>query len=349
MGVFVDKKNISLDLDMSLPVSIELTKGSIHLLRGEEASCIIEYSKMGDILPEINIKKDNKNHITIGKAEVLDAKFIFFFPDDIKGIETHLSSGDILIQDINGILDLQADNGDIQIKKCKGKIKAAAFSGNVKINEFTGGVDINTANGSARIIDWSDAGGSIQTNNGEVVIGVNNFKEEMSVNNLRGKICIGLADSCSCTIIARGTDVVKYIEDIYRGDHLGSPAKVDWKDGGIKIQLFSQMDKVFITTIEKLKDVSPDLEDIFKEFEKTFRESFNFEKIAENFKGFGKKMQDFGNIITENVKKAFNDIEKKSDDKKDKTVQSEKMEILNMLKEGKITAEEAERLLKALK
>jgi hypothetical protein len=170
----------------------------------------------------------------------------------------------------------------------------------------------------------------------------------LTVNNQRGRICIGLSKNSPCTIIARGTDVVKYINNPYKGDHLGSPAKEEWQGGGKKVQLFSHDGKVLITTNEQLNDVSPDLEDIFIEFEKTFRESFNFEKIAENFKDFGKKMEKLGKIFSKNIRKTFTNVNNESNNN-DKSSQSEKMEILNMLKEGKITAEEAEKLLKALK
>jgi hypothetical protein len=345
----METKKIDLDLNIEKPVKIEISRGSVFIKSDSENAFVeLEYSPFGNIKPEINLKSNEKNNIAFKNSEIVKTNTIFHLPSVIKDIEVHVLDGDILAENLNCNIDLQSDSGDIQVKKCNGILKCTGFNGGININSISGEVNLNAVNGAVKINDWDNASGNIQSENGKITIGLKKASEELIVNSKNGKISLGLSKKNPCTIIARGKDVIKYIDDLVKGDHLGSPAKFEWEGGGKQIQLFSSTNKVVVTTIENLSEISPDFESIFNEFEETIKENFNFDSLAENFKEFGKKMEKWGKEFAKNFQKTFSDIDKKNKSK-DNNNSSERMEILNMLKEGKITADEAEKLLNALK
>ncbi len=108
-------------------------------------------------------------------------------------------------------------------------------------------------------------------------------------------------------------------------------------------------------TVEKL---AAELQETFKEFVNKFKEEDYVNKFKEGFKGAGKHHfafhidTDMGDKISEKVMKTIKKVapgvfELRSDEKEQVAEQS-RLKILQMLESGKITAEDAERLLKAI-
>jgi hypothetical protein len=334
----METKKYPLDLDIAKPLSFEITRGDVFLINAEEPPYLnIEYTPYGNIHAEVSQFINDKNNIILKNSEIVKSKIILNLPKKLHEFDIHVTDGSITASNVSGNIKLQLDKGEIKIDKSEGKLFAINFSGNIKIHDFTGFLDLNANLGSIKIIDWNKAMGSIITGNGEVLLSLKKISNNIKINSNKGNISIGLSKDSACTIIARATDIMNYIDSPLKGKNEGNIANINYLDGKNKIEAFSSNCKIIVAKSEDLKNISPDMEELLNDIESSFKESFKF---------FGKMLDTFSKKLSKSFNNAFSNME----DKKDKgNSPNEKMMILNMLKEGKITAEEAEKLLNALK
>ncbi len=336
----------ALTLDFSKPFSMELSRGDVSIAAlDDKPSLTMEYTPFGSIKPEIDISPDGANSITFKNSEIVKTNVRLNVPKDSKSISVHVISGTISVTGIKGSFNLQSDGGDIKAAGCKGSMSATAFNGDIKINGHNGRLDLNANTGNIKIIGWASASGNILCANGRVLAGLNDVSDGIKINSNNGDISLGLSANTSCKITARAAEIINYLDDPLNGKKLGSIASVEHKNGMVNIEAFSSNRRVFIAKNEDLRDISPDMEEILNDLESSFRQGFD--SFAKSMDTFGKKIsRTIGGLFAENLKKpGTNNKEKPVND----SSKNERMEILQMLKDGKITAEEAEKLLKALK
>lgn len=357
------KQNIELHYDLSL--SIDIPNGNVKICKSNDQTAYLTTdnpAQQDDLFSAISVKISDKNYVSLDNSYYQKISLNVHLPEGkVKDIAITINNGNILIDDYNAAFTLQVNNGDIKINKCSGKITAACLNGGIKIQNFTGEAGFTANNGSIKIFEWNEARGEITNNNGQVVIGLISISDTVTTHANNGKITLGVPENNGCTIIARGKSVYKYIDDITRPDDIGSPVTFDWEGGGKKLELFSKNNIIRITRLKNLSDIIPDFENIFSEFENAF--NINIDIITENFKELGKRFEKWGSEFAHTIQSAFMEnmdnrenknrpgqtsTESHSDDKPDE-YKNEKMEVITLLKEGKITAEEAEKLLNALK
>ncbi|MFW6287424.1 MAG: DUF4097 family beta strand repeat-containing protein [bacterium] len=71
--------------------------------------------------------------------------------------EIETSTGDIIIEEIEGNVDLETSTGDIYIESLFGDIKGKTSTGDLIINYFEGEMDINTSTGDIKIALYNKA------------------------------------------------------------------------------------------------------------------------------------------------------------------------------------------------
>jgi DUF4097 and DUF4098 domain-containing protein YvlB len=86
--------------------------------------------------------------------------------------ETHVASGEIALERVDGRLEAHSASGDLQVGFVRGKAQAHTASGDVSIRRSESGIEIRSASGDVAI---DDAGGGpirVQSASGDVRIGV---------------------------------------------------------------------------------------------------------------------------------------------------------------------------------
>lgn len=354
----METKTVSLSPnELNKPLIFELTNGNIKVVVStNDLTVDMEYTPMGSIIPEVVLEeKDECNLIVVKNSEIIETNLILTIPRDIPKLGINLDNGDIFIKSYNGNLDLQTTNGGIKLENVSGSIKAVTFNGEINIDSIKGELHTQLTNGPLKILKWECTGGSIEAKNSKVLIGLEKLDNSIDVRVRNGSVTLGIEKSLPCTIIGHGTDVINYLESP-NGKSLGSPAKIINKDGTHTITLISSSGKIKVATISQLDKIVPDFEKWFEGLEKELHDNLDFNDFANNLKSFGKNLQNWGL----NFAKMLSSRENKTKDSNineettthnttTNSSSAERMEILNLLKEGKISAEEAEKLIKALK
>jgi hypothetical protein len=335
-------KKINFTIDPSLPVFIDSTLGNITVIFDNSSYAELEYPEFGNIEPEIKIKTEEKNIVSISNIMEENSGIIFHFPAGTGGLEIISNNGDISVYNASSITHLQNFNGDIIIGDTKGDLTLESYKGNTKINSFSGKLTVNSSNGSILALNCELAGGLIESITGSIIIGLTGLNDSLRITSKYSKIAAGLGAKCSVEITARGRNVINYINK-QAGEYIGSPAEINFNGNKAKLEIFSAGDNVLLSKIEDLDRISPDMQKIFEEFDAEFYKAF---------KSFSKKLGSKGDKLIDNLKKSITSFFKNESTENGNAADKgslERMEILKMLKEGKISAEEAERLLKALK
>ncbi|HOJ63137.1 MAG TPA: hypothetical protein PLE45_01840 [Spirochaetota bacterium] len=320
--------------------SFDVVNANLAVIFG--SSCYLEYtfSNFGTISPE-PILNESTNSISFKNSEIIDLSINLYLPDNLKGIDIKLNKGNIFLTNGNGSINVSCYKGGIKIINSDGDFKLDAFDGEIDVSNIKGKITINGDKSHIKIRNWESLGGDITTNYGSIFVETMDLKGDINIRSNGGKVSFGIAGINDYYIIARGKDVINYLENI-QGKSMGSPAEIICGTKEYKINIFSRTDRVLIARSKDLEVVSPDIVKIFDDFEKDIAKSIDFNKISKSIKDFGKKAEEKTKSIFERIGSLF------SKEKEDKNI-SERQQILNLLKEGKITAEEAERLLKALK
>jgi hypothetical protein len=343
-----EKKKIQLDIDPGLPVHIDMTEGNINITSAPDDQCAnIEYEPFAGKTPELVLTRTDKNYIKFKNAEMMkiNASFNISTPNNI--IEAVINEGDFIIDSIFSDVHLTTHKGNINIKNITGRVFASSLSGSINIGICSGKVNLSCDIGEIKVFELSSDGGMITNNTGKITVKLKELNETTEIISKNSRIFLGVEEGLKCTIIARGTDVIDCTKSLEKGESLGSPARIEFNGGGIPIDVFSTGDKVTIARSSDIEKISPDLDPLLDNIEKELRN--NFSSLINTITDFGKKAATFGKEFASNLKdkaaaKTVNETSKKGD-----SLSGEKMEVLKMLSEGKISVTEAERLLKALK
>lgn len=335
----MNTKKIDFSPNKEKVFSFQVTTANLAIIFGFSSSLEYTFSNFGNITPEPIFDEDS-NTLKFKNDTTLEFSITLYLSDNIKDIDIQINKGNIFLTNGNGNINLTTHKGGIKIVNSDGFFNLHSFEGEIDISNTKGKILINGDKTQIKIRNWESLGGNIGTNYGTVYIETQNLKGDLNIKNNSGKISLGLQNSKDYYIIARGKDVINYLENP-QGKSLGSPAEINSSNKESKINIFSRTDKVLIANSKDLEIISPDIIKIFEDFDKQIEKSIDFNKISKNIRDFGKKAEEKTKSIFEKIGSLFS---KEKDDNL-----TEKQQILNLLKEGKITAEEAEKLLKALK
>ncbi len=343
----METKRMDLNLKKDAIFSLEAGNANLAILFGPQSYVEYSFSNFGPIASEI-VFDSNSNKLSFKNSDLIELSINLYVPDNLKGVEVLINKGNIFTSNANCDLNFTTYQGGVKIINSNGNFKLDLFNGEINIEHIKGKVLINGDKSQIKIKNWEDASGDIVTNYGGIYIETEKISGDINVKSNGGKISFGIASGTNYDIIARGTDVINYLEN-KNGKSLGSPAQISNGNKQYKINIFSRTDKVVIANSRDLENISPDINKIFEEFDKKIEKSIDFNKISKDIKDFGQKAEEKAKGLFNKISSFFKEKEEYKKEKEDSKNISEKQQILNLLKEGKITAEEAEKLLKALK
>jgi len=326
-------------LDYSGPAAEEKTEDFYEILENEKITITVkpdfEYERKHTI--RLHLPKENKYNIT---AET--------------------NNGIISYANLNGRLESNTRNGKIQLENLKGIIAATCANGSIESKNLDGTIDFSSANGRIFIRESAIEGDStLKSGNGRIFLQVNPAPTgSLSIFSGNGKVKLALPEhgnfniqiktkgrlfnnleECSTrtenesTIIQKGEGGFNFLIQNYRG--------------GVSIMKYQDFDAKIDEGPEDFFKGSPFGEffnGMFKCFEpsshrrqKSFEDEVSnfFEKMVNFGSKFGKMGEDISREFTESTRGNKNEGEIRI--------------VLEMLQEGRISAEEAEKLINAIK
>jgi DUF4097 and DUF4098 domain-containing protein YvlB len=120
----------------------------------------------------------------------------------LKGhMEGETSGGDLVLNDLEGSIDLGTSGGNIRATKVLGDLMAETSGGNVEIDQVKGNVDVSTSGGS---IGLSSIEGKVsaETSGGDVTVQVSKENKGIHTETSGGNISITVPGDIAATIDA---------------------------------------------------------------------------------------------------------------------------------------------------
>ncbi len=353
------------DIPESKKINIQNINGKITIRGTEEAKITVkakikenDFIKNSDIHFEVKFKIDDDGTINIktyvDKIEDLDynsefnlgnffekigdiigfainkhrfeVEYEVFIPEGMN-ISCDNKSGRYIVENFSGKANLRTMNGRMNIKNVDGELNLITYNGRVEAEEITGKFNAESYNGRIVICRSTLSELTANTKNGRVVA---QFKPleldntQYKLKTMNGRIIMAIPTDSSIKVLAK-TNMGKIIDEI-NGEVLKTKFahnQLEREFGGdtYKVEAMTMHGKIVIKDYEKYEEDNSD-----DDFDWEFENDFNFEKP------FVYKMNKF-----------------KDKKKKDKDVSEEVKMILEMVKEGKITSEEGEKLIKTIK
>jgi hypothetical protein len=103
------------------------------------------------------------------------------------GVEVNVTSGDLWIKRIKGHLDLETTSGDVEISAIEGGIVASGTSSNIEIFDIKGDANLSSTSGD---ISAEDMVGSIQIDNTSGDVSLKEMEGNIKVNTASGDVMI---------------------------------------------------------------------------------------------------------------------------------------------------------------
>jgi len=294
--------------------------------------------------------------------------------------ERHLNvktgNGRIRLQSLRGFLEASVSNGRVQMKNLDGSISASCANGSIQGEKLKAHLDLSTSNGRVTIKESTIGGGSIKSGNGRISLqftpgaaaaGASAFGEArsdgtgtLSLFSGNGRVRLALANEGAYRIrVQTKGRLYNHLENysiqtdqdatvLVKGSGDFSVLIQNYR-GGVSLVKFEDFDKMFdegpwfegregcdrpdefFRNVFSHVDPEKWGQDIAREFE------HEIPRFVDKMARFGRRFGKMG----EEISRQFHESQSKSDE--------EVTLILEMLKEGKITAEEAERLINAVK
>jgi hypothetical protein len=287
-------------------------------------------------------------------------------------------NGSVRAVDCEGLFKIRTENGSIKLKKCSGSLTSETENGAVRIlHSGFEKVDIATMNGGImyEFLPIEQGNFVFQNNNGKIQLLIPEALEyNIKAMNKMGRFNIGLPGDYE-----RNQDGNKHQIELYKGagsvkifvqNHFGSinllnqagqrfdtaditktfdtllhhlPEDIDIDVEKIKAKLDKAKEKINNLKLPDPEKIQKQIDKAMKEVNKEIRKV----KIDLNLEDFKDKANEAINSVLGSVKERFREDELSPWEKQESDKRS-KRKILEMLQEGKITVDEAERLIKAL-
>jgi len=272
------------------------------------------------------------------------------------------NNGSIEVKQLNGKIKATTRNGRIQLTETKGNITAVCANGSVEGERIEGQLDISTANGKVTIREAVLEGGSVKSGNGRISLQMKpKGNGHLTIFSGNGRIKLALPEDGNYNLSMKTKGKISnHLENntmqtedehvrVVKGNGEFSIYIQNYQSGILLIK-YEDFDKEWEENhchfkFEKEFDMSDFLDDFFRMLkpdpEKTREWKEDMEKLVKQFMdwrgNFGRMGEEFS--------RQFHDTFGTSRGKEEEAIRL----VLEMLKEGKISVEEAEKLINALK
>jgi hypothetical protein len=382
-------RRVDLDVSQGeQPLSLEAGNSNLEITGEQIDKAYLEY-EMGEKPTGHAGSDENESFVDVTYGETVRIKikpefeygarrtlYLRLPQEGEKHITVRASNGRVRLQNLGGYLDASVSNGRIQMKDLDATVTASCANGSIQGENLKAQLDLSTSNGRVTIKESTIRGGSIKSGNGRIslqFIPAGDPAAAASPGEARpdGSGTLSLFSGNGRVRLALSEEGGYRIRVQTRGrlyNHLDSYSIQTEQDatvlvkgngefsifiqnyrGGVSLVKFEDFETVFdeghsFEGWEEGEDPGEFFHNFFdhvdpgrwgRDFAKEFeREIPSFvEKMARFGKRFGK--------MGEEISRQFHESRPKGDE--------EIAMILDMLKEGKITAEEAERLINAIK
>jgi hypothetical protein len=360
------------ELKEGKPILIRGGNGNLEIIGEELASPFIDYT--GDPWASdtgkdfVDITGDDTITILINPAFEFSARRTvrLHLPKDPEhNLSAETSNGAIHLLDLKGRFKATTRNGRIELVNVTGEAQATCANGSISGKNIDGSIDLSSANGKIIIRESCLSGGSLKSGNGRIHIQMNPSPSgSFSIFSGNGRVKLALPEEGNFRICVntRGrlyNNLESYSVQTEEGATIitkgegGFSILIQNYRGGVVLMKYQDFDKTwneaksasdFENEFQNIGDFFTNLFGKF-DFRRPHSKDWEEEDFSEAMKHFAKCMGRFGSKfgkMGEEISRQFSETGKKQGD-------DEVRVILEMLKEGRITAEEAEKLINALR
>lgn len=283
-------------------------------------------------------------------------------PSEERSIHAETSNGGVAMQGLAGTLSVNATNGKVELRDCKGTMTVVCANGSIDGENLDGKLEASTANGRVSVREARLDDGAIKSGNGRVGLQVRpGAAGTLSVFAGNGRVEIGLPEDGDYRVKIKSKGRLQNHLQSYTVSTEDETTIVEKGSGafGILIQNFQGGVKLvkYQDFGKRLEESGPfsgfdagDLGEFLSNLGGCFQgmpENLDFDfsaeipKIATKMKAMGMRFGKMG----EEFSRQFHESHHGGSNSSTREVDM----ILDMLKEGKLTAEEAERLINAIR
>jgi hypothetical protein len=315
--------------------------------------------KDGDTF-SVEVKPENERHIS--------GRLRLHLPNPEKAewdVSVRTNNGRIVFTGVNGHLEANTNNGRTEAREIKGAVTITCANGSVTCHKLEGQADVSTSNGRIELRESSLESGSFKSGNGRIVLQFRPVGEgDVSVFSGNGRVKLALPEDGDYRVRVQTRGKLYNHMENYSVQTLEDATVVQMGSGDCSVLVQNFNGGV---TLVKYDDVDRPFKERFRGME--FDEEFDvkmgdfFRNIFSNFDPgeCGKNWsRDFADEVPHIMSKMANfgsrfgrmgeQISRQFHENRPGRGRDEEVKIvLNMLQEGKISAEEAERLINAIK
>jgi hypothetical protein len=279
-------------------------------------------------------------------------------PASERELEVETANGRVLLDAVTGKVKVHATNGRVELRGIAGEATVVCANGSIEAQAPRGSLDLSTANGRILVREAQLKSGSFKSGNGRIAVQVRpegaanlgifagNGRVELAVPNdagfrikvrTRGRLhnnleSYSVSSEQDSTVVERGGGELAVLIQAFKGVRL-----VKYDDFGKEMDEPGPIPGV---DFEEMQDLFGRLNACFGDFSRRFDFADEIPKIAQKMREagarFGRMGEDFSRRFTEAQHGAGS---------RDREVDM----ILELLKDGKISADEAERLINAVR
>jgi hypothetical protein len=291
------------------------------------------------IKPELETNSNKKYKLHVPKAWKQDMQF-------------EINNGSAGLQNLQGTIKAQLTHGHISLKDLSGTITTINGNGAINGENLYGKIELSTTNGTITLKSTQVTGGSIKNSNGKMSLQLTPVETgNMHIFSGNGQIELAVPEMSHYQLKIQtkaklenhlqGCSVVedKEVTTVQMGEGGFNMMIINFK-GGVKLMRTQDFGK------DWNKKTTWDFKDIkFPDAKKFFEDILNRD-YSKDIPEIMKQIADFGSKfskIGDELAKKFNQFQNANS--RDDEIRI----VLDMLQEGKITTEDAERLINAIK
>ena len=279
-------------------------------------------------------------------------------PRGDRDVEVETANGRVLLEAVTGTARVHATNGRVDLRQTAGEMTVVCANGSIEAQGSRGSLDLSTANGRIVVREAVLKGGSLKSGNGRIAVQVKpegagnlgifagNGRVELALPQdvgfrikvrTRGRLhnhleSYSVSSDQEATVVEKGSGDFAVLIQAFKGVRL-----VKYEDFGKEMEESGPIPGI---DTEEMQDLFNRLGACFGDFRGRFDFSEEIPKIAQKMRDAGARFGRMG----EEFSRRFSETQGGAGSQ-DREVDM----ILQLLKDGKISAEEAERLINAVR
>ncbi len=360
MGTTTKKKGIDLAAGQALTVrggnlAVEVRAGQIG-----EAS--IEYPGSDDpaAADPVEVSSEGGRVVITALPDTASGEGVLtvHLPAGERDLAVETSNGRILLEGVSGSVRANATNGRVDLRQTAGEVAVVCANGSIDAQGPRGSLDLSTANGRILVREASLKAGSFKSGNGRIGVQVTpegagslgifagNGRVELALPQdagfrikvrTRGKLynhleSYSVSSDKDATIVEKGSGDFSVLIQAFKGVRL-----VKYEDFGKEME---EPGPIPGFDVEDMQDLFNRLGACFGDFPRRFDFAEEIPRIAQRMRDAGARFGRMGEEFSRRFSEA-----RQGEGSRDREVDT----ILELLKGGKISAEEAERLINAIR